>query len=425
MVAFRFLLLCTVFLFLSLSTWAQTNRLLRPSDSTAHRVSHRVDSLRQTIGAFTDSTQAYRGKLEQDIQVHRDSIASRLSQPVDTLTAKVQVLHQTVGGELPDKLPSLPAGPSVPALPSLDELSTQLTDRFPAASALKRVSAVSKRAGQYAQAATMKVQQGAQLAQNAPASLEQYLAQQEALSPLAEQQSALEAWQADPTGMAGDQLSSATATQPEAMAEQAKQRALQQAKRHFAQHTEAVAKGQQQLSKLKQKYKAVQTEQDKFERATSLKREPWTARLLLGSYFQFYREPSFQVDLSPFIGYRFNTRWSVGVGGSYRAAFRRVPGSALSRVAPVYQGRVFVEGEVHQGFAAHVAYERSGLSSPVLSRGEDRAIVDQHLLVGISKSYRITQKIRGTTLLLYRPGDIDRSLQLSRWNLRTGFLLSR
>ncbi len=220
--------------------------------------------------------------------------------------------------------------------------------------------------------------------------------------------------------MAGNQLSSATATQPEAIAEQAKQRALQQAKQHFTRHNDALQDGQQQLSKLKQKYKAVQTEQDKFERATSLKGEPWTARLLLGSYFQFYREPRFQVDLSPFVGYRFNTRWSVGVGGSYRAAFRRVPGSA-----PVYQGRVFIESEVYRGFAAHVAYERSGLSSPVISSGEKGTVIDQHLLVGIGKSYRITRNIRGTTLLLYRPGDISQSLQLSRWNLRTGFLLGR
>ena len=59
----------------------------------------------------------------------------------------------------------------------------------------------------------------------------------------------------------------------------------------------------------------------------------------------------------------------------------------------------------------------------MVSPGEKETTVDQHLLVGVGKSYAITQKIRGTTLLLYRPGSIDKSLRLSRWNLRTGFFL--
>ncbi len=421
MLAPRLLPLIVILSVVSLFAQAQTDSRSNTMERTSQWVQQRVDSLPQTT-KYQNQVNSYHDSVRHILQARRDSvISSRLIQSLDTLQTKARGLPQTTSlslpGELPT-LPSLPAAPSVPPLPSLDQLSTRLTDRLPAAPALERVRAVSGKVGKYTQAASTKVQQGAQLAQNAPASLEQYLAQQEALSPLAKQQSALEAWQANPMGEAGNQLSSVTTTQPEALAEQAKQRALQQAKQHFAQHTNALEDGQQQLSKLKQKYKSVQTEQDKFERATSLRGEPWTARLLLGSYFQFYREPHFQVDLSPFVGYRFNTRWSVGVGGSYRAAFRRLPGSA-----PVYQGRVFVEGEVYRGFAAHVAYERSSRSVPVVSLGERGTIVDQHLLAGIGKSYSITRNIRGTTLLLYRPGDIDQSLHLSRWNLRTGFSL--
>lgn len=431
MLTLRLLLLGVILFVPSLSAQAQTDSLFSITERASQWVRQRVDSLPQPT-KYPDQVNSYRDSVQHILQARRDSVtSSRLARSLDTLQTKAQGLHQTASRSLPGELPtlpSLPAAPSVPSLPSLDQLSAQLTDRFPAAPALERVGAVSEKVGQYTEAAMAKVQQGTQLAQNAPTevtpnSLEEYLAQSSELSPLAEQQSALDAWQANPMGETGNPLSSATATQPEAVAEQAKQRALQQARQYFAQHNEAVQEGQQQLDELKQKYKAVQSEQDKYERATSLRGEPWAARLLLGSYFQFYREPSFQVDLSPFVGYRFNTRWSVGMGGTYRAAFRWAASRQVPGSVPIYQGRVFVEREVYRGFALQVAYERSGQSFPVVSPGEKGAVIDQHLLAGIGKSYAITRKIRGTTLLLYRPGSIDESLQLSRWNLRTGFFL--
>ena len=80
---------------------------------------------------------------------------------------------------------------------------------------------------------------------------------------------------------------------------------------------------------------------------------------------------------------------------------------------------------MYRGFSAQLSYERSWQLLPVGSQEAAGARHVNHLLFGVGKHYRITQKIRGTTLLLYRPGAIDQSLQLSRWNLRTGFLLSR
>ncbi len=352
--------------------------------------------------------------MEQHLQERIDSLT--ITRTLDTLHHRYGAAQQKLASELRPVDAELPSLPALPPSPTLSQLPTTLPDRLPASQALERVQLFKTKASQYTQQLRGQMQQGMQAIQNAPSALEQQAVQASGLDMLEQPPtSALGGSLSDGAG----QLAAATAT-PDQIQQQMKQRLAQEAKQHFARHSDALADGQQQLSKLKRKYKAVQTEQDKFERATSLRGEPWTARLLLGSYFQFYgaairREPRFQADLSPFVGYRFNTRWSVGVGGSCR-----VPSSVS-----IYQGRVFVEGEVHRGFAAHVAYERSGLSSPVLSRGEDRAIVDQHLLVGIGKSYRITRNIRGTTLLLYRPGDIDRSLQLSRWNLRTGFLLSR
>lgn len=424
MPTYRLLLFGSVLFLSGLSVQAQTDSLLRSAEQATQRVQQRVDSLRQVLKQPENQAHAYHDSVLNRLRAsgaasRRDSALSRLNQPLDTLSDRVQSLHQTANSKLPNELPSLPslpAAPSAPPLPSLDQLSTQLTDRF---SALPNVGSVSEKVGQYTQQVSSSLQQATTVAQDAPASLEQYLAQrgaahQEALQPLAQQTGALESWQSNPLSKTGNQLNAqATGLSADQIKQQGQQQLREQATRHFAQHSEAVQEGKQQLSELKQKYKTVQSEQDKYERATSLRGEPWRSRLLLGSYFQFYREPSFQVDLSPFVGYRFNTRWSVGVGGSYR-----VPGSA-----PVYQGRVFLESMVYRGFALYAAYERSMLSPPLTTAGEAGLIADQHVLFGISKSYAITQKIRGTTLLLYRPGDIDASLQLSQWNLRTGFYL--
>ncbi len=418
------LLFCALALLLFKSTLqAQSlDSLEQKIDRSGNQVKQRADSVWQSVHSLAEQTRASADSVQQHLRERIDS--STVTRTLDTLHHRYGAAQQKLESGLrpvETELPSLPSSPTLPQLP------TTLPDRFPASQALERVQLFKTKASQYTQQLRGQIQQGTQAIQSAPAALEQQAVQASGLDMLEQppiaNHSALGGSLSDGPG----QLSAATATNaaPDQIQQQMKQRLAQEAKQHFARHSDALQEGQQQLSKLKQKYKSVQTEQDKFERATSLQGEPWTARLLLGSYFQFYREPSFQVDLSPFVGYRFNTRWSVGVGGSYRATFRRLPGSALSRVAPVYQGRVFIEGEVYRGFAAHAAYERSGLFAPMVSPEDRGVVIDQHLLVGIGKSYRITRNIRGTTLLLYRPGSIDQSLRLSRWNLRTGFLLSR
>ena len=388
------------------------------------QVEQRADSVRQSVDAAAQQTRASADSVRQHLQERIDSLT--VTRTLDTLHDHYGAAQQKLASGLRPVDAELPSLPALPPSPTLSQLPTTLPDRFPASQALERVQLFKTKANQYTQQLRGQMQQGTQAIQSAPSALEQQAAKASGLDMLEQPPSATHSALGGSLSDSPDQLSAAAANAaPDQIQQQMKQRLTQEARRHFAQHGNALQGGQQELSKLKQKYKAVQTEQDKFERATSLKGEPWTARLLLGSYFQFYgapspagtfrREPRFQVDLSPFIGYRFNTRWSVGVGGSYR-----VPGSV-----PVYQGRVFVEGEVYRGFSAQLSYERSWQLLPVGSQDAAGARHADHLLFGVSKRYRITQKIQGATLLLYRPGDIDQSLQLSRWNLRTGFLLSR
>ena len=153
--------------------------------------------------------------------------------------------------------------------------------------------------------------------------------------------------------------------------------------------------------------------QERYQQAAALKKEAWAAHLQLGSYFHLYRQPQVSVDISPFMGYRFNARWSMGVGVSYR-----VPASL-----PLYQGRIFAEGIVYQGVLLHAEYERSWQPQPG-DLGQS-IITTHHPLAGVGITYRITQKMRGATLLLFRPDSQSPSLDLARWNLRTGIYLGQ
>ena len=370
-----------------------------PADSLAsrtnrvsERVQQRIDSLRQTMTIRQDQAQAYHDSVLNYLQARSDEASRILPPSAPTNLPTTPALRQTMSDKLPT-LPALPSTPSVPPLPSADQLAT----RFANPKALDQLRSVSKPGGRY-------VQQGTQGLPNASAVLEEQLAQQEAVPPLVRQQQALETWKDN---------SLANPSSPETIAEQMKQRAVEGVKHHLAQHPDAVQEGQEQLADLKKKYTQVQTEQERYEKAVSLKKEAWAAHLLLGSYFQVYREPRLSVDVLPFMGYRFNTRWSVGVGASYR-----VPATE-----PLYQARAFVESVVYRGFLLHAAYERSWQPQPG-DQGQSM-ITDHHLLGGVGKTYRITRKLRGTTLLLFRPEPSSQVLNLVRWNLRTGVFLSQ
>ena len=366
---------------------------------TTEATQGRIDSLRQTVAVRQNQAQAYHDSVLQYLQARSGEVSSLLpGTDAEALTPTVS-LPSSLNPRLPS-LPSQPALPTVPSLPSAEQLTAQSIDPLRSAS---------ESAQQYIRSASEPVQAGQQVAPNAPAALEQQVGQRSEVQALIQQETALKT-----------QLKEQT---PEVIAEQMKQQVAQGVKQPLANHTEAISEGEAQLAQLKRKYRQVQTEQERYEKAVSLKKEAWAARLLLGTYFQVYgattrREPGVSADISPFMGYRFNTRWSVGVGASYRAAFRRVRSSE-----PLYQARAFAESVVYRGFLLHAAYERSWQPQP---GDQGQSIVDAYApLVGIGKTYRITRKLRGTTLLLFRLASDPPPLNLPRWNLRTGVYLSQ
>ena len=408
----------------STSTYAQSfppvDHVTQRVDTLLHRGQSLVDSTQQSV---TDQVRTYENRTQRWLLNQQDSLENKLlidtlRQHYDTLHRQVNETRQAVVNRLPvksnlmDRLPHLPPVPPSVPLPSLSQTTRRLTQRLSSNNFLGQVHGLKTQASQYTQQATNMMQQGAQSLQNAPATLEQQATALPEIQLLQQQHTAQSDWQSQ-------QLSKQTVTNHvDQLPETIRRETVKQATRHFSEHTEAIQQGQQQLGDLKRKYEQVQSEKDKYQRATSLKGRRWTSRLLLGAYFQIYRQPTLGVDLSPFVGYRFNTRWSIGMGGSYRVVLAR-----STSATPLYQGRAFIENVVYKGFALHAAYEQGWLPPPHQATSESKRYTTQHFLGGIGKTYQITRKIQGTTLLLYRLGSLKQPFSFTRWNLRTGFLL--
>ena len=360
--------------------------LLQPLTATRDSLQTQLDSLSRPARAVADTLRQHYEAVQQKGQAVQDSVRALVPEEV----------RQLAGQDLPP-VPALP--PLPPALNKLTSLKSNLSNTLPAV--------------------PPPLQQGLSATRDLPTAAEQQAGQLPGMQELQNQQQGLKEWQASQTANPAAQYTS-QAFDMEQIQQQMKQQAMQGVQHHFKEHSGAIEQGQQQLSQLKKKYKTVQSEQDRYERATSLKGEPWTARLLLGSYFQVYRQPNFQLDVSPFIGYRFNTRWSVGLGGTYRISAWQLP-----QPETIYGGRVFLESVVYKGFALHAEYEHLRVPVTRLTSDEPTYRWQEGALFGISKSYTITQHLRGTALLLHNfTMPSDQTVYASRWNVRLGFFLS-
>ena len=214
----------------------------------------RIDSLRQALKRTDAQVHAHHDSVLHTLQASRDSVLQmHVVRRADSLRRKAESLHQTVAGQLPPELvselptlPSLPATPTLPSLPSAPSLPTTLTEHLGSVNPLTRRGAIQQAqqsVQKYTQPLSNGVQQSTAVAQDAPGTLEAYLAQQatsagEALPPLAESSTALSHWPGSALNEAGSQIDAEVTGLSKMSTEQAQQRAVEQAKRHFAQHSE-------------------------------------------------------------------------------------------------------------------------------------------------------------------------------------------
>lgn len=136
----------------------------------------------------------------------------------------------------------------------------------------------------------------------------------------------------------------------------------------------------------------------------SQKTRSWKQRLEFGSNLQTVKSNKFfpsTTDIGLSLGYKLNDKSVIGLGGSYRAGW----GKDIRHIAITHQGvsiRSFVDYKIKESIwlsgGAELNYRSQFRSFKIL---DDFSAWQKSALVGISKKYQVSKKIKGNAQLLY------------------------
>ena len=205
--------------------------------------------------------------------------------------------------------------------------------------------------------------------------------------------------------------------------EEAKKKAEALAMRYVTDHPEVIQGIQRKTSMLMKKYSIVPNSNDlsTATKRTSLKGKTFFGRLQLAANFQVLSIKPFSLDFSPQAGYKFNSKFVIGIGGLYRKTFK----DSLVSVAPDVIGyKTFATYEILDKFFLLGEY---GNNSPGvnLNEGLSRRIWEKAFLLGVGRKMSIHPKIDMTLMagynFMYKQGD---SVYTKPWVIRVGFQTS-
>ena len=213
---------------------------------------------------------------------------------------------------------------------------------------------------------------------------------------------------------------------PEAMKEQMVETAKQQAVNHFAGQEEKLQAAMEKIAKYKQKYSSVQSLADlPRKRPNEMRGKPLIERLMPGVALQVHRNDDWLLDFNPYVGYRFNSRLTVGAGWNYRIGFNP-DDRAFTTSSRIYGIRSYGEFKIGKGFSGRLEAEYMNTwvppqfaSSNIDAAGREWVF---STMAGMKKEYRFVKNVKGTVFILYNLYDPHhRSPYGDRLNMRFGF----
>jgi hypothetical protein len=182
----------------------------------------------------------------------------------------------------------------------------------------------------------------------------------------------------------------------------------------------AVQSLQKQMSRLMRKYSIVPNSNDLSTavKRTSLADRSLKERLYIAGNFQ---TPSFNplsVDFSPVIGYRFNSKFISGIGGTYRQSF----GDSIPQITSAVVGyKIFSSYDLVNQFFAYAEIARNSPMAQNAEQTQER-IWHTAALLGIGRKFLIHPKVETTIVVsynfLYERGN---PIFSSPWAVRVGF----
>jgi hypothetical protein len=210
----------------------------------------------------------------------------------------------------------------------------------------------------------------------------------------------------------------------------AKELALNQAKEmavnHFAGHDEQLKLAMAELSKVKAKQKDAEVVIDLFKKPENeMKGRSFVERLLPGFNLQIQSSTNLWLDFNPFVGYRWSSRWTTGIGWNERLSVH-VKDLSFIPNEHAYGPRSYVEFKVRENFhvKAEAEYLNALVTSPYLVNQLEpngRAWVWSYF-AGVKKSFALSKVMKGNVQVLYNLyNPYKRSPYMSQLNIRMGF----
>ncbi len=188
-----------------------------------------------------------------------------------------------------------------------------------------------------------------------------------------------------------------------------------------------VQAAQSKLAKSQKKYR-------QFSSLTDAKKHPWNSlkgipfkdRFLPGFVWQFQKSEYQDVFLSSGGTYKITGRVAIGFSGTYRLQMQTKPSlswmSGMQTYGPRLTGRV----GLIKGIFIHTEWEKlSSIYEDINTKERSPREWSDRVMVGIGKSFMLSRRIKGETLLLYNLQHKKDNVYNNQVNLRTGFYLKR
>lgn len=185
-----------------------------------------------------------------------------------------------------------------------------------------------------------------------------------------------------------------------------KDRAMSKAKEKavelFTKNDGILKEAQKKLTKLKKKYSSVQNSNDLSTavKRSSLKGKPFKERFIIGTNFQVLSHKPFAVDFSPVIGYRFNKKFSGGLGGTFQRSYGKDT-KAINIPKNAHGFRTFMDYNVAKSLFAYLEYacNREETVDPVSEASKKNW--ESELNIGLGKWMSFLPKVKASMLFLY------------------------
>ena len=194
---------------------------------------------------------------------------------------------------------------------------------------------------------------------------------------------------------------------------------------HFANQKEALQAAQNKATKLLGKYREYFNSGDSTVgvKRTSLKGKTWHERIVLGGNFNIVSTSPFSLDLSPLVGYRFNTKFYAGIGANYRQTF----GDSLryiNYISPTNTSvRAFASYDLIKNFFAYAEAEAAGLK--IKSKESIANGWRYNYFMGLGKKLLIHPKVFMTITAIYNlNGENNNPAYPQKFQVRLGFQTS-